>query len=576
MAKKKISHINEEFDLKLFAIIVKKYFYLLLAILFLALVGSLLYLRYTHPVYQSESVIKIGTVNNANAVLNIQNPQFYDAMGMGSNNLAGSIELLRSKLMVSRVLNQMPLDISYFAQGNVLDYEMYRQTPFEISFLLTDSTFYGVQVFVNFLSETRFQMHYKFNNTVSTGIYNVEQWYNSPGLKFKLRIIEYNFILEQQKKIKQDPFYFLINNPESLIDKYYKNMSIILTNQFAQTVKISFKDRNPQKAADFVNTMASEYDLYVKENKSAGANKSIEFINETLSSIETELKDSEKKLELFKRANKITQPTQNAEDVLDHINGLIDQRTEFLLNTAVLNRLEKEIKGNKAVDQLVPLLAGTVTDDLIKEMVIRIQTMEDRKANMQFQATEANAAMIALEKDIVRQREMLINSIINSRKSISEKIKSIDDRIMEFEGDFASLPSKEAEMARLDRLYQVNQKFYQLLLEKKIEFSISRAGIVTDNIILQQGTAPFSPITPNRKLILAGSLLAGFVFSFLLIFIRYLFYNEITSLEEINQYTDAAMLGIIPKYKSQIPVSQLLVDKNPKSAISESFRSVRT
>ena len=32
--------------------------------------------------------------------------------------LAGSIELLRSKLMVSRVLNQMPLDISYFAQGN--------------------------------------------------------------------------------------------------------------------------------------------------------------------------------------------------------------------------------------------------------------------------------------------------------------------------------------------------------------------------------------------------------------------------------------------------------------------------
>ena len=91
---------------------------------------------------------------------------------------------------------------------------------------------------------------------------------------------------------------------------------------------------------------------------------------------------------------------------------MIDQRTEFLLNTAVLNRLEKEIKGNKAVDQLVPLLAGTVTDDLIKEMVIRIQTMEDRKANMQFQATEANAAMIALEKDIVRQREMLINSLL--------------------------------------------------------------------------------------------------------------------------------------------------------------------
>ncbi|MBK8362181.1 MAG: hypothetical protein IPL24_00410 [Bacteroidetes bacterium] len=120
-------------------------------------------------------------------------------------------------------------------------------------------------------------------------------------------------------------------------------------------------------------------------------------------------------------------------------------------------------------------------------MVSKVQEMEDRKTNLQFQATPANVAMIALEKDITRQREMLSNSIINSRKSLTEKIKSVDDRIFEFEGDFAGLPSKEAEMARLDRLYQVNQKFYQLLLEKKIEFSISRAGIVTDNIVLQQG-----------------------------------------------------------------------------------------
>ncbi len=258
MAKKKISHINEEFDLKLFAIIVKKYFYVLLTVLFFALVGSLLYLRYTHPVYQSESVIKIGTVNNANAVLNIQNAQFYDAMGMGSNNLAGSIELLRSKLMLGRVLNQMPLDISYYAQGNVLDYELYRQTPFEISFLLTDSSFYGVQVYVNFLSETRFQLHYTFNGNLVSGIYNIEQWYSTAGIKFKLRMVDYTTVQAQQKKIKQDPFYFIINNPESMVDRYYNNMSIVLTNQFAQTVRISFRDRNPKKANDFVKTMASE------------------------------------------------------------------------------------------------------------------------------------------------------------------------------------------------------------------------------------------------------------------------------------------------------------------------------
>src|SRR5205823_7187034 len=84
------------------------------------------------------------------------------------------------------------------------------------------------------------------------------------------------------------------------------------------------------------------------------------------------------------------------------------------------------------------------------------------------------------------------------------------------------------------------------------------------------------PISPNRKFIISASILLGFIISLVIIFIRYLFYNEITSLEEVNLYTDAALLGVIPRYKNEIPVSQLLVDKNPKSAISESFRSVRT
>jgi capsular exopolysaccharide synthesis family protein len=61
-----------------------------------------------------------------------------------------------------------------------------------------------------------------------------------------------------------------------------------------------------------------------------------------------------------------------------------------------------------------------------------------------------------------------------------------------------------------------------------------------------------------------------------LILFRYLFFNEITSINDIIKYTDAPVLGIIPKYKKDIPVSQLIVDKKPKSLIAEALRSVRT
>jgi capsular exopolysaccharide synthesis family protein len=37
-----------------------------------------------------------------------------------------------------------------------------------------------------------------------------------------------------------------------------------------------------------------------------------------------------------------------------------------------------------------------------------------------------------------------------------------------------------------------------------------------------------------------------------------------------------SLIGVVPRLQSSIPVSQLIVDKNPKSVISESFRTIRT
>lgn len=97
MAKKKISHLNEEFDVKLFAIIARKNFYILILLMIVSVITAFIYLRYTHPIYQSDAIIKIGSQNNANKILNMQSAPIYEGMGM--NLLAGNIEVLRSKLM---------------------------------------------------------------------------------------------------------------------------------------------------------------------------------------------------------------------------------------------------------------------------------------------------------------------------------------------------------------------------------------------------------------------------------------------------------------------------------------------
>src|SRR4051812_23123554 len=119
MPKKKITNLNEEFDPKLFAIIAKKNFLWIILLVSASLLTSYLYLRYTPATYQAYGIVKLGVVNNASTVLNIQNSEQLNNLGI-TLFLAGDIELLKSRVILSRVVKSLPLQVSYYAKGTIL------------------------------------------------------------------------------------------------------------------------------------------------------------------------------------------------------------------------------------------------------------------------------------------------------------------------------------------------------------------------------------------------------------------------------------------------------------------------
>jgi len=117
-----------------------------------------------------------------------------------------------------------------------------------------------------------------------------------------------------------------------------------------------------------------------------------------------------------------------------------------------------------------------------------------------------------------------------------------------------------------------------LLIEKKTEYSISKAGFVSENVVLQKGNIPNTPISPNKVVAYIVPMFIALLLSFAIIALRYISHDEISSINEISKHLSSSIpiLGMIPKSLIKIPSSQLLVDKNPKSLIAEAFRSVRS
>jgi capsular exopolysaccharide synthesis family protein len=116
------------------------------------------------------------------------------------------------------------------------------------------------------------------------------------------------------------------------------------------------------------------------------------------------------------------------------------------------------------------------------------------------------------------------------------------------------------------------------VLEKKIECSISIAGYVAESQILEVAHASWIPVYPKNSLSTILSLVAAVTISIIVLLIVYLFYNNISSVDEIERLAESpiTILGIIPKYTKDIPNSQIIVNHNPKSILAESFRTLRT
>ncbi|MCP4411456.1 MAG: polysaccharide biosynthesis tyrosine autokinase [Gammaproteobacteria bacterium] len=94
--------------------------------------------------------------------------------------------------------------------------------------------------------------------------------------------------------------------------------------------------------------------------------------------------------------------------------------------------------------------------------------------------------------------------------------------------------------------------------------------------IVDYAETPRASIKPRKKRnVLLGAILGLFVGVGLAFFLEYLD-NTIKRPEDVEQYLDIQLLGIIEKVGTKVSPSDLITHELPKSVIAEAFRSVRT
>ncbi|OJJ20929.1 hypothetical protein BKI52_10135 [marine bacterium AO1-C] len=563
---------NDDFfssiDLEKIWEILKKSILWMLLLPLLTLSVAHIWLRYTKPIYESSSNLKLAIKDEGVQMLGIKQ---LITNNNSNGNLIGEIEFIRSQIIFNAVINTMDLWVSYYEQGNILEAEYYTNAPFKVvDYKIKAPVYYDKKFNIRIKNQNEFELSFQVGTNLKKQIYKFDQTINHSGLSFK--VIKTPFY---KKRFHNIPFYFKLNSRQTLIDYLNKNLQVGILNRSARIIGVNFRDYNPLKASNIVHVIDTIYLQKTLENKKRANIQQKEYLNRRLNEIEDSMRNYEGKIQAFKLKLKTNDVNEKLEKSVQEIEELLKQKLALSDELAGIKELENLMEQDKELVLYLPETSAGLQG--LTQIMNQINKLQEEKKLLDLKVNNSSMVFKDVNKKLDIQKEKATRIITKARKSIYKKIVDIQSRIRELENAFGALPAQEAEYKRIERLYGIYEGYYLQMLNRKAEIGISEAGIVPEFVVLKEANVPVTPISPRKFLIYAIAGGFGIFLSFALVVIRYLLHNKVTNLRELERATKVPILGTVPRYRHRkLKYTKLLVHHNPKSSLNESLRSIRT
>ena len=297
------------------------YWPFILLFLILCLAGAYGYLRYQAPQFNINAtvLIKQGDKNkNSTAAMNaLSAMQDFGTMSMASN-FDNELEILHSRTLIKKVVNNLALNINYYSKGNFsYDKDLYRSTPIKVWMAPDEAdrlkSRVNMSIALNPDGKFTATAQYTINGEEQQEIKSFDKM---PSLMItKVGTISFSAPTDSVKSKMTEPQTILvtIDNPTGTATACKARLSAEATSKFTSIVALNYIDTNVQRGIDFINTLVSLYNSDANDDKNEVATRTAEFINARIEIINSELGTTENELAKYKQKAGITDVTSDAQ-----------------------------------------------------------------------------------------------------------------------------------------------------------------------------------------------------------------------------------------------------------------------
>lgn len=538
------------------------------------IVGAWLYLQYTTPVYNitSSVIIKDNDKNNKSStgMGGLEDMGFFSSTSKFDNE----IEILHSRTLIKKVVEELDLYIHYRAKGNFQDTELYNDSPVRvwitpqeaenlpngIADLLLSLTPAGKLSVTATINEQEFSRDFEKLPAVFTTPYGT--------FSFTAGADSIQVTAGQKLQIT-------VSSPRRVARGYSSALTIEPTSKTTTIAQVSLQNTNVKRGMDFINKLVEIYNRDANDDKNEVATKTAEFIDERIQIINGELGTTEKELETFKRDAGLTDLKSDAQLALAENSEYEKKRAENNTQLRLVQFLAEYANNPAHAYEVVPANVG-LADAGLSELINRYNEMLLERKRLLRTSSESNPAVVNLDAGIRAMRSNVLTTIASVQKGLTITQADLKRQAGKYAGRITSAPGQERQLVSISRQQEIKAGLYLMLLQKREENAITLASTANNARMVDEALADTQPVSPKGKLVYLIALVLGIAIPVGIIYVAELFKYKIEGRADVEQLTNVPIIGDVPVAENMPEEGAIVVHENQNDIMAETFRSVRT
>ncbi len=578
----------EKIDLKLIINNLLSYWYYFLLSIIVCLFIAFLYNRYTKKVYKVSTTILVR--DDSNSQLGVEN--IIEGMEMFSikTNLENEKSILQSYSLAEKTIKNLNLGVSYFKHATIQSVQQYKNSPIKIVLDSNKAQIAGINFYVKPIDSNTFEFQIKCkdhntynlitekrNNKLKANIdYNkIHKYGEEISTKYFSLIIDKSYFFNSIDYENDEYYSFKIHTIDKLTRKFVSSIDIKPLIKDGSVLELSLTGPNRKKSIDYLNTLSFLYLDRGLKKKNQMATNTIFFIKNQIEKTSDTLEVIENKLEIFKKG------IPNL-DVIEKEYGTFYQKqktegsiSEYQVHLSYYYELLNYLKSSDSDDKIISPNSMGISNPELNSLISNFITLNSKKKELELSTTTNHPKYQSIVSQINFSKNSIIENLKNLISSTNKAKKELENRVNIFDNEINSLPENERQYIKLKREFLQTEINLNYLNEKLHATSIAKEGTISDHEILDIAGKHDSDkhLHPKNKLSYILSLIIGLIIPTLIIFLKNFFNEKILSKSDLTKITKIPILGIIGNSDNS---SNIAVMQNPKSIISESFRTLRT